>query len=187
MESLLKAIAEYILVSEELKIEIETRFEKQFLPKNEILLKENTYCNHFYFLEKGLIRSYFLKEGKERTYWFYDQGNFFTSWYSFYLKMPGFETLEAIEDTHLYKISKDNFDVFTQESPRFERFARLFIEGQCGYIDYVTKNFMDLTAKEKYDQLLESMPDIEQRAKLGQIASFLGMSQETLSRLRGQK
>ncbi len=187
MDSLITALRQYTTVSADLENRITQVFTEKKVDKQAELLKEAGYCNHFYFIESGLLRSYFLQDGKERTYWFYAEDQFCTAWYSFYTGEPSFETLEAIEPSTLWAISKTDFEALADTHREFERFARKFIEIQYAVMDNITKNFQDLTATEKYESLTASMPNLDQRAKLGQIASFLGMSQETLSRLRGKK
>jgi len=70
--------------------------------------------------------------------------------------------------------------------PAFERFGRILMEEQLAFIDYYFKGVLFMTAKEKYSLLLSYFPDITQRVNLGHIASFLGITQETLSRLRSR-
>lgn len=187
MEPLIHQLKTYTPVSEALKSALQTAFSEKTVTKGTEIIREGQYCRHFYFIEKGLFRSYFLHEGKERTYWFHAEDQFFTAWYSFYLTRPSFETVEAVEPSTVYAISKTDFDALADTHREFGRFARLFIQNHYAMMDYATKIFQDLSAKEKYAMLLESMPSIDQRARLGDIASFLGMSQETLSRLRGKK
>ena len=74
-----------------------------------------------------------------------------------------------------------------QESPQFERFGRKMYEQQLAYLDAFYKGYLFMTAKERYDLLLSVFPDVTQRVNLGHIASFLGISQETLSRIRAKK
>ncbi|WP_420604126.1 Crp/Fnr family transcriptional regulator [Flagellimonas sp.] len=187
MENLIAQIREFSLVHKELESRIADVFSKIRVQKNTTLIEEGKYCKHYYFVEKGIFRSYYLNKGKERTYWFYSENEFFTSWYSFYANQPSFESIEAVEDSDVFVVSKSQFQELINDFREFEKFARCFIEQQYAVMDFITKNFQDLTAKEKYELTMREMPGLDQRAKLGHIASFLGMSQETLSRLRAQK
>ncbi len=187
MQNLIEQVRQFSVVPNELESSMVTAFRKIQVPKNTKLVEEGKYCQHYYFIEKGIFRSYYLNKDKERTYWFYSESDFFTSWYSFYANQPSFESIEALEDSEIYVISKSQFQELIGSFREFEKFARCFIEQQHAIMDFITKNFQDLTAKEKYELTMREMPGLDQRAKLGHIASFLGMSQETLSRLRTQK
>lgn len=187
MENLIEQIRQFSVVSGQLESRIADVFTKIQVQKNTSLVEEGKYCKHYYFIEKGIFRSYYLSNGKERTYWFYAEHEFFTSWYSFYANQPSFESIEAVEDSAVFVVSKNQFQELIDDFREFEKFARCFIEQQYANMDFIIKNFQDLTAKEKYELTMREMPGLDQRAKLGHIASFLGMSQETLSRLRTLK
>ena len=184
---LLETINQTVAVSNELSQQLINRFEKRNIPKGEILLKEYQISRHLYFIESGLVRTYYYHKDKEITSWFYGEGQFATSWYSFYSTHASFEFIETIEDSTVYALGKDNFKDLMDSFREFERFARILAEQQLGFIDFYSKGYNYLSAREKYDDLLRYIPDIELRVKLGQIASFLGISQETLSRLRSSK
>jgi len=180
-------IEKYTTVSRDLKRELEMKVTIKHMKKKTILLKEEQICRHFNFINKGLVRSFYYYEGKDKTYWFYDQEQFFTSWYSFFLKQPSFEYLETLEDSEIASINYTDYQELAKKYPEFGLFARQFAEVECATIDYYTKSYMDISAKEKYIKLLSDIPNITSRVKLGHIASLLGISQETLSRIRAEK
>lgn len=184
METLLTQIAAKISVSDELKKAIESNFTTITLAKKETLIKEGQYCKQLFFMNKGMVRFFHLDKGKDITSWFYKDEQFFTSWYSFYGNQASFETIEAISDCELYAISKPNFDALIKQFNEFSDFARQLAEEQLTAWDFYFKGYMHMSAREKYNLLLSYFPDIELRMKLGQIASMLGISQETLSRIR---
>ncbi|MGB1316675.1 MAG: Crp/Fnr family transcriptional regulator [Flavobacteriales bacterium] len=147
----------------------------------------NSVMRYLYFLESGTVRTYYYHDGKDVTSWFYLDNTFFTSWYSF-LQQSGFsEPTEALQDCVVYRISKSDLDSLYTEFREFETFGRKLIEESISFIDYFYKGHGFSSAKEKYDILLSVYPDITQRTKLGHIASYLGISQETLSRIRSKK
>jgi len=87
----------------------------------------------------------------------------------------------------LFSFEYYDYKKLIETYPKFERFSRLLAEEQLAFIDLYSKGYMFMSAKEKYQLLLSNIPDIELRVKLGYIASFLGISQETLSRIRSSK
>lgn len=84
----------------------------------------------------------------------------------------------------MYAITYDKYQKLIADFPAFGNFARLLAEEALAFLDYFSKSWSFLSASEKYALLQQYFPNIEQRVKLGQIATFLGISQETLSRIR---
>jgi hypothetical protein len=187
MDKLIQQIAAKINLSPTLKTAIESSFIREEIPKKKQLLREFQYCRKLYFLEKGTVRTFYHHEGKEITSWFYNEDNFVSSWHSFYSQNPSFEYIETVEDSILYSIEYHDYQKLLNNNTDFERFGRLMAEEYIIFIDQYSKGYMFLSAREKYDQLLSYFPDIELRVKLGYIASFLGITQETLSRIRSKK
>lgn len=182
-------LAEYfqkLLPFNEAELEdILNHFEKVIVKKNQLLIREGQVSNTLYFVEKGIGRSYYLKkDGKEVTQWFFGEGNFMASADSFFQQTPSFYYLEVIEDSILYVITKEKLDLLIAKYRKMETAVRLLT------IEILTKFVLKLnslqfqTVRERYDYMLSEFPDISYRAPLGQIASYLGMTQETLSRLR---
>lgn len=165
--------------------EILSCFTKEEVKKNKILVEEGQVCRNIYFVEKGMGRSYYLKEdGKEVTQWFFAKGAFMASADSFFNQSPSYYYLEVLEDSILYSISNEKIDLLLTKYHKMETFVRLLS------IDMLTKVVNKLnaiqfqTAKERYDYMISEFPDISNHVSLGYIASYLGMTQETLSRIR---
>lgn len=172
--------------SDELR-DILTYFEKETVSKNKILVQQGNTCHYLYYVEQGMARSYYLNEnGKEITQWFFGVGKFLTSVDSFFQQNTSLYYLETLEDSVLYRISKTDIDMLFQTYPKMEKLGRLVA------IEMLTKVVNKLnaiqfqTAKERYDYMLTEFPDIAHQVSLGYIASYLGMTQETLSRIRKQ-
>jgi len=184
MKSLITYIAQRITVSQELEEAIKQAFVEEEHAADTQILSEGHYAQKLYFIEKGIIRAFYHGDGKEISNWFYAEGYLCTSWYSFLREEKSVENLQCIEDCHLFSITLQKYQTLFHDFPEMERFGRLIAEEQLSFIDYMSRGYMFLSAKEKYDLLLSFFPDIELRVKLGQIASYLGISQETLSRIR---
>ncbi|MBO6516739.1 MAG: Crp/Fnr family transcriptional regulator [Bacteroidia bacterium] len=164
--------------------EVTSRVEVIDLKKGELFLREQQICQHLYFLDSGVVRIYHTDKGKEISTWFYNEDQFFTTWYSFVNKVPGFEYLEAVTSCKVFALSYENLTQLCTLHPEFEAVRRNILEEQLAFIDYFSKGYMFLSAKERYQHLLAYFPSIELHVKLMHIASFLGISLETLSRLR---
>ncbi|HUH28735.1 Crp/Fnr family transcriptional regulator [Gelidibacter sp.] len=169
---------------DELK-DIASHFNKETVLKNQTLVRQGEICNSLYFVEKGMGRSYYLNEnGKDITQWFFGVGKFMSSVDSFFQQTPSIYYLEVLQDATLYSISKEDMDRLFAKYHKMEKMGRLVT------IEMLTKMVNKLnaiqfqTAKERYDYMLAEFPDIAYQVPLGHIASYLGMTQETLSRIR---
>lgn len=165
--------------------DILSHFEKEYIPKNQILVKQGEVCNKLYFVDQGIGRSYYLKkDGKEVTQWFFGVGNFMSSADSFFKQSPSFYFLEILEDSILYSISKEKMELLLARHHNMEKFLRLLSIEMLSKVVHKLNAIQFQTAKERYDYMLSEFPDISHRVSLGHIASYLGMTQETLSRIR---
>ncbi len=184
MKNLLAQISKAVLVSAELEAAIEAAFRKEQIRKQDCILKEYDHVRKLYFIDEGLLRTYYIHDGKEVTSWFYSENQFITSWHGFYRQVASHEYIEALVDCTVFSIEYIKYQQLIDTFQKFERFSRLLAEEQLAFIDSYSKGYLYMSAKDKYDHLLSYVPDIELRVKLGHIASFLGISQETLSRIR---
>lgn len=156
-------------------------------PKGSILLNQGDICQHIYFLEKGFARGFFYQDGKDITAWFAMEKDVATPLYSFVTQKPSFESVEILESSVLYAISHENLQQLYRQYPEFNLIGRVLTEKY--YVDLMarTMSFQFQTATERYQHLFAHQPQLLQRASLGHIASYLGISQETLSRIRTKK
>lgn len=152
--------------------------------KGYVLVKPETTCRHLYFIEAGLTRTFYLKDGKDVTDWISLEGMFAVSIVSFLTGVPDIRGIETLESSVLWSISRDALETLYAQHPAIERFGRMLMsEG----VVQMQRRFDDLhfsTAAERYGRLLETSPQILQRVPLGMVASYLGMAPETLSRIR---
>lgn len=174
----------YTPLSETAKEDLFNLCEEKHVAKGDLLLNTEYTCNHLFFLCEGVARTFYYLDGKDVTSWIYDENSMLTSWYSFFRQSPALENIEAVTDIKVVSISYENLQQLFEKHVDFERFGRLEMQEQLAFIDEMYHNFMFLTAKQKYDRLLEMFPNLTRIIKLGHIASMLGISQETLSRIR---
>lgn len=170
--------------SEELE-DIVSHFEKESVHKNEILVREGQICSKLYFIEKGVGRSYYLKEdGKEITQWFFIDGKIMSSIESFFQQVPSIYYLEMLEDSEIYSITRERLDMLFARYHNMEKFGRLLSTEMLTRVVNKLNALQFQSARERYEYMLKEFPDISTRVSLGFIASYLGMTQETLSRIR---
>ncbi len=174
-------------ISENLKNALYEYAHIEVYPKSYLLLRESKICHRMYFINSGTVRTFYYHNDKEVTSWVYNENQLLCSWHSFILQKPSFENVEINEDAEIASLSFSQIQELLNNYPQFERYNRIALEQQLAFLDEYYKGYMFLSAKEKYENLIAYFPDIEQRVNLGHIASLLGISQETLSRLRGKK
>lgn len=169
---------------DELK-DILSHFSKESIVKNQTLVHQGDVCKFLYFVEQGMGRSYYLNEhGKEITQWFFGVGKFMTSADSFFQQTPSLYNLEVLENTVVYSISKENIDLLFAKYHKMEKLGRLVTIEMLTKMTNKINAIQFQTARERYDYMLSEFPDIAYQVPLGHIASYLGMTQETLSRIR---
>jgi CRP-like cAMP-binding protein len=142
-------------------------------------------AKNIYWVEQGAIRSYYLKNGNEITTWFTFENEFITSFYSFISNAPSHETIELLEDSILYGLTFQDLNALTEAFPPINQLYRRVLEINFIKQEKKLAERFD-TATEKYEDLIVNYPQILQRVPLGHIASYLGITQSTLSRIRRQ-
>lgn len=186
MDEFINFIKEYISLSEKAEADIRNIAVVNEYNKGDFLIEEGKTCNHLHFLSKGVARTFFYQKGKDITNWVYPSNSVFTSWYSYLSRLPSPEYIEITDDSKVVSLQYDDCQDLYKKHPELERFGRFIVEEQIALVDGFYKGYYFLSAKEKYELLVSNFPSITQIANLGHIASMLGISQETLSRIRGK-
>lgn len=150
------------------------------------ILKEGQVCNKACLVIKGLARSYYIKEDKDITSRFMDEGFIITSWISYYTQQPGNEFIEALEETTLACINYSDIQKMYTDFPEFNIVGRKQAEYGFFMAEQRTQILRKHTAEEKYKFFLSNHPTLLQRVALKHIATYLGMNEETLSRVRSK-
>lgn len=150
------------------------------------ILKEGQVCNKACMVATGLVRSYYMNDGRDITSRFMEEGSIITSWPSYYTQLPGNEFIEATEDTILLCLNYTDIQKLYAEYPEFNIVGRRQVEHAFYLSEQRTQMLRKHTAEEKYKFFLENHPTLLQRVALKHIATYLGMSEETLSRIRSR-
>lgn len=147
----------------------------------------NKVCTKSYFIQKGLMRTYFIKDGKEISEYFPAEGEWSNSPRSFRTRQVDIYYIDAIEDVEAFCLHVDDLVYLFENFPAMERYARLSMGTVLGHLLERITSMRFTTAKEKYQHFIITYHDIHHRIPLGMIASYLGITQETLSRIRAEK
>ena len=184
---LIKTLNSISILSEEIQDKIKEYLIEQSFSKKNLLLKAGQVSQRIYFIKKGFIRAYYYKGDNEFTSWFMGKGDIIVSVYSFFSRKPSFENIEVLEDCVLQSINWDQLQGLYTRYPEFNLTGRLITEQYYIKSEERAMNLQTMSAKQRYENLLLTYPDILQKASLGQISSFLGIKQETLSRIRAKR
>lgn len=157
----------------------------EIVSAKKMLHQEGKICNSFYFIQSGALRVFYFKDGKDITAHFGFEGNGVTAVDSFVQRNSSRYNIEAIEETNLIIIQHSDWYNLLLEKPQYEKYARIFLEQVYIELAERIEHLVFQSAKERYDNLLNQFPEIINRVSLGHIASYLGITQETLSRIRG--
>ena len=164
-----------------------TLFSPKKLRKRQYLLQDGDVCKYTAFVEKGLLRTYSIDEkGNEPILQFSMEGWWVADLYSFFTGEPSQFNVEALEDCELLLITEPSWNILLEKIPAFERYFRIIIQNNLIAMQRRLLGSMSETAEEKYTKLIATFPTCIQRMPQHMIASYLGISRETLSRIRSQ-
>lgn len=161
-------------------------FQYKTLSKGHLLHREGHVCNHVFLIESGLARVFYHKDGKDITAHFAVEHTSTTAIDSFIQRKQSRYNIELLEDSTIIQIEHGQLYQFLEEKPAYERYVRFYLEQL--YVELATRieDLLFYSAKERYQNLIATQPSLLQRVNLGHLASYLGISQETLSRVRAQ-
>jgi len=149
------------------------------------LLSAGESSNTIYFIVAGAARVYYLdKDGKQTNTWFLFENELLISVYSFFTGQPSFEYIETLEDATLIAVKREKLDELYLKYMDFNFIGRKLTEYYYIRNEMQANDLRILSARARYEELLRRSPQLFQRVSLGHIASYLGISQETLSRIR---
>lgn len=152
--------------------------------KGEIILRCGEVCNKIIYVEEGCLRTYFDKDGIDINTDFCFENNFTTNLKSLRSMNPSESATEALEPTVLYEFEKDKLLDLYKLSPEIESLGRKLIEQLLEGQEEHAQWFKLYSPKERYIYLQDHKPEYLQRISLSQLASYLGITRETLSRIR---
>ena len=184
---LLESITTIHKVSDEFREHLEEGFEIITVPKNHLLLREGQVNNYLLVVLRGLLRYYYLKDGEEICSLFIEESGISTSIDSFFTRRPSTEYIETLEPCTIARIHHDQLQKMYRTVPESNFVARVFTEQFLVLSVERTLLLRKNTAEERYTAFCEQHPELLQRVPLKYIASYLGLTLETLSRIRAKK
>ena len=152
--------------------------------KGEYLLREGQISNKFFFNIDGCVRLFYLAKGLDKTAYFYTENQFISSYESYVKQIPSKQNFQAIEDTHVVVIALEKANELLERSSKFEVLARIAMEEEMIHYQQLIASFITHNPKERYLALLSNHAELFQRIPQHYIASYLGVTPESLSRIK---
>jgi CRP-like cAMP-binding protein len=174
-------------LSEECLADFEQYAQIQSFQKGHQLVKEGQYADKMYFMLNGCAKAFYLKDGKNITDWFAFEHEFICAINSFFLFIPSPHYIELLEDSTLLVIAREDMVMLCDKHHDFERLGRISTTKTLLQLQQRVVSLQFENAQQRYLNLISIYPHIELRVPLGDIASYLGITQETLSRIRASK
>jgi CRP-like cAMP-binding protein len=156
------------------------------LAKGEVLLQDGQICEHVWFIGRGLVRAYFLKDGEEVTQQFFFEGSYTTDYESFLTRRPTQLYLQTLEPALLLALHREAMQELYAADPGAERMGRRIAEEIFLAVSRRNRSFLLDSAEQRYLDLMRERPKVMQRVPQRHIASYLGVKPESLSRIRAR-
>lgn len=182
-----KAIQKISKLSPESEVAYLSAWKEWQVPKDYYLLREREVSDYIYFIEKGVARIYYYKNGKEITEWIAMDQQFFLSITSFFQRTPSHLIIQVTEPSLVYGIHYNDLIRLALQYHEIETLFRKMLTLSLILSQQRMDSIQFETAQQRYEKLLKLYPGIIQRVPLSYIASFLGITLETLSRIRSAR
>ncbi len=186
MENLLLKLDAILLLPEPIRSDFATAWKRTECPKGHHLLKDGSVNNHLFFISKGLVRIYYHKENREVTEWLALDESFFFSIQSFFKRIPSKLAIHVLEPSEVFALHHDDLMRLCDQYHPVEKLFRRMLTDSLIFSQIRMESIQFETAQQRYQRLITLNPDILQRVPLAYVASFLGITQETLSRVRSK-
>jgi CRP-like cAMP-binding protein len=171
-------------MNEEEWLALQEKLTVQQLKKGAFLTRAGEICRNVSFVNKGLLRMFYLVDGKEVCVGFAQENDYLAQYDSFLTRQPSYGNIDALEDCEVINLSYDSMQKIYHSHPVFERFGRKIAEMLFLLISSQTNRLLTLTPEERYQHLIEHQSYILQRVPQYMIASYIGITPEHLSRIR---
>ncbi len=184
-KSIVSDIFKDISFSQEEIVTIESKFEKLILKKKDVLLRKDDTVHHQYYISSGCLRTYFIdSSGKEHTVQFAVKDWWISDFTAYFTTAKALMNIDCIQNACIYKVSRKDMESLYIKIPPLETLLRRKLEMAFSSFQKRIIGNLSQSAKEKYISFIDTYPNIEQSVKNYHIASYLGVTTETLSRIR---
>jgi CRP-like cAMP-binding protein len=166
---------------------IKSNFTREEFPAKTLLVKEGTVAKKLFYIEKGCCRAWFNNDGKDVTYQFLFEGNFASSFETIISNTVSWYSIETLEPTVIYSVSIEDFRKRMELHPHIKAFYHQYVEQRLLFYQKLFVAHIKDSPEQRYRELLAQHPEIVLRVPQHYIASFLGITSVSLSRIRNRK
>ncbi|MEO1253315.1 MAG: Crp/Fnr family transcriptional regulator [Bacteroidota bacterium] len=168
--------------------EITSYFYESSLKKNSFFLKAGSRCDQVAFLKSGVMRNYYIDpKGNEIINYMTNDGDFNTVYNSFVERVICQENIQAVTDCHIHVINHQDFFLLKEKSAVFREIIDRLVVAGLACKEQRLRSYLHEDAQKRYENLLDQQPKIVQHSPMQYIASYLGITRETLSRIRNRR
>lgn len=186
LKTLIDYISTYVELSDAEIDLLSNSLEKRTYEGNEIFFEEGEVADEIYFVTQGCVRLFYNVDTEDKTAFFYTEGQFICAGESYTYHVPARENYQALGYTELYVFGQCQVEELLASCPKFEIIGRVATENELIRSQKIIASFVAQSAEERYLELLNTQADLFQRVPQRYIASFLGISAETLSRIKSK-
>ncbi|MDH6253572.1 CRP-like cAMP-binding protein [Chryseobacterium sp. H1D6B] len=173
-------------IPEASKVKLTAFITEAAYPKCHCLMEADKIIPYIYFIKKGIVRAYASTDANDITFWFGSEGETVISMKSYVEDKPGYENIELLEDCEFYKLETESLRKLFNEDIHIANWGRKFAERELVKTEELIISRQFKTALERYKDLMREKPNLLRRVQLGYIASYLGITQVSLSRIRAE-
>ena len=185
-EQIRKHVASHISLTDEEWLIVKNCLTPKHVAKRQFLLRDGEVCRHVAFINKGCLRYFYTKENQEVTGYLFFENSFITDYYSFLTQQPAIQNIDTIEDSNLLLLSYGDMQILYERIPAWERFGRMVAESLFICAQQRSASLLFDSAETRYLKLIEERPGVMERVPQYIVASYLGITPETLSRIKGR-
>nr|WP_314499730.1 Crp/Fnr family transcriptional regulator [uncultured Chryseobacterium sp.] len=184
MNPLIQKLKEYGNITSEIEYELNRLIKSKTSSKGDYFLKQGQIVSSLFIIEKGLVRSYYYIDDREVNSWFGFENIILGAILPLFYDQPSSENIQFLEPSVYYYISAPDLNYLYRKYNEMNTIGRKMAEEYCKILEDRIKSLQTETAEKRYHTLIENQPDAVMRVTLEHIASYLGITQETLSRIR---
>jgi signal-transduction protein with cAMP-binding, CBS, and nucleotidyltransferase domain len=184
MNSFIETIKNFGNISESAELDIQKKIKTENKKKGYYIIKSGQLVANLFMIQKGLARGFYIKNEKEINTWFAPENIIVGSALPLFSNYPSKENIQLLEDSIFQYISNSDLQELYRKHSDFNTIGRRLTEDYCLLLENRIASFQVDSAEERYEKLLLEFPNVTQRVSLGHIASYLGITQATLSRIR---
>ena len=186
MERLIYYLQSIYPLSDGLKKYLLDHLKIKQLSKKQYLLRAGHVSRYIYFIDTGLLKCFYISNNTEVCSWFMKEGDVIISVESFFTQKPSYEAIQAIEDCELYFIEYDELQFIYRHFPEFNFIGRVLTEKYYTLSEQRLYSMRMQRASERYQYLLDHFPELVKRVASKYLASYLGVTEVTLSKIKGK-